>query len=69
MFPLLLQLGVLLFATALSVYLWTIHLSLAIIVLSFTSFGVITCIMLLVSATLSVNSPFQTPLVPLVDLS
>lgn len=66
MFLLLLQLGVLLFATALSAYLSTVHLSLAIIVLSFTCFGVITYITLLVSATISVDSPFQTPLVPLV---
>ncbi|KAJ7484217.1 hypothetical protein FB451DRAFT_1363778 [Mycena latifolia] len=65
-FPLLLQLGLLLFVVALSVYLWTIHLSLAIIVLTFTSFGIVTYIALLVSAVLSPDSPFQTPLVPLV---
>ncbi|KAJ6599924.1 hypothetical protein DFH09DRAFT_1070610 [Mycena vulgaris] len=65
-FPLLLQLGLLLFAAALSVYLWTIHVSLAIIVISVTSFGVITYTALLISAALSPDSPFQTPLVPLV---
>ncbi|KAJ7080692.1 hypothetical protein C8R44DRAFT_992403 [Mycena epipterygia] len=62
MFPLLLQLGLLLFATALSVYLWTVHISLAIIVLSFTSFGFISYIFLLISAAVSPDSPFQTPL-------
>ncbi|KAJ7348098.1 hypothetical protein DFH08DRAFT_1080238 [Mycena albidolilacea] len=36
MFPLLLQFGLLLFSSALSVYLWTIHISLAIIVLGLT---------------------------------
>ncbi|KAJ7911625.1 hypothetical protein B0H13DRAFT_1583939, partial [Mycena leptocephala] len=39
LFPLLVQFGVLLFASALSVYLWTIHISLAIIVLALTSLG------------------------------
>ncbi|KAJ7670347.1 hypothetical protein B0H17DRAFT_1246086, partial [Mycena rosella] len=47
-FPLLPQLGLFLFAVALSVYLWSIHLSLAIIVISFTSFGVTTYISLLI---------------------
>jgi hypothetical protein len=40
LFPLLVQFGVLLFASALSVYLWTIHISLALIVLALTSLGV-----------------------------
>ncbi|KAJ7877168.1 hypothetical protein B0H13DRAFT_1449418, partial [Mycena leptocephala] len=40
-FPLLLQIGLFLFSTALSIYLWTIHISLAITVLSITSFGFI----------------------------
>ncbi|KAJ7484188.1 hypothetical protein FB451DRAFT_1028578, partial [Mycena latifolia] len=39
MFPLLLQVSLLLFAAALSIYLWTVHRSLAIIVLILTSFG------------------------------
>ncbi|KAJ6481308.1 hypothetical protein C8R47DRAFT_1284469, partial [Mycena vitilis] len=41
MFPLLLQFGLLIFATALSVYLWTIHMALATIVIFFTAFGFI----------------------------
>ncbi|KAJ6548110.1 hypothetical protein DFH09DRAFT_828761, partial [Mycena vulgaris] len=41
MFPLLLQLGLLLFSIALSLYLWTVHSSIAGIVLTFTSMGII----------------------------
>ncbi|KAJ7670657.1 hypothetical protein DFH06DRAFT_1124966 [Mycena polygramma] len=66
MFPLLLQFGLLVFATALSVYLWTIHLALAIIVISFTAFGFVSYIFLLFSAIVFPDSPFQTPLAPLV---
>ncbi|KAJ7742145.1 hypothetical protein DFH07DRAFT_964663 [Mycena maculata] len=66
MFPFLLQLGLLLFATGLSVYLWTVHLSLAIIVLSFTSFAVGSYVCLLISTVISPESPFQTPLTPFV---
>ncbi|KAJ7670666.1 hypothetical protein DFH06DRAFT_918369, partial [Mycena polygramma] len=39
MFPLLLQVGLFLFSAALSIYLWKIHLSLAVVVLSFTAIG------------------------------
>lgn len=66
MFPLLLQIGLFLFSAALSIYLWRIHLSLAIIVLSFTSFGFISYSVLLISAVAAPDSPFQTPLAPLV---
>ncbi|KAJ7670687.1 hypothetical protein DFH06DRAFT_140515 [Mycena polygramma] len=66
MFPLLLQIGLFLFSAALSIYLWKIHLSLALIVLSFTSIGSITYTTLLISAITSPDSPFQTPLAPLV---
>ncbi|KAF7356175.1 hypothetical protein MVEN_00948500 [Mycena venus] len=64
MFPLLLQLALLPFAIAISVYLWTIHLSIAIIVLVFTSIGFGSYLVLLGSAIISRNSPFQTSLVP-----
>ncbi|KAJ7670685.1 hypothetical protein DFH06DRAFT_1037705, partial [Mycena polygramma] len=50
MFPLLLQVGLFLFSAALSIYLWKIHLSLALVVLSFTSIGAITYTILLMSA-------------------
>ncbi|KAJ7484194.1 hypothetical protein FB451DRAFT_1083560, partial [Mycena latifolia] len=65
-FPLLLQIGLFLFSAGLSIYLWTINLTLAIIVLSFTSFGLLSYIVLLISAVVSPDSPFQTPLAILV---
>ncbi|KAJ6469319.1 hypothetical protein C8R45DRAFT_837436, partial [Mycena sanguinolenta] len=65
-FPLLLQIGLFLFSAALSIYLWTVHISLAIIVLSFTSLGFVSYTALLISAIASPDSPFQTPLAPLV---
>ncbi|KAJ7661866.1 hypothetical protein B0H17DRAFT_953380 [Mycena rosella] len=61
-FPLLLQHSLLLFATALSIYLWTIHHAIAAIVLGLTSIGVILYILMSVSALTSPDSPFQTPL-------
>lgn len=62
MFPLLLQLALLLFWTGLSIYLWTIDQSIAIIVLILTSLGFCAYMFLLGSAILSPDSPFQTPL-------
>ncbi|KAF8208054.1 hypothetical protein K438DRAFT_1754798 [Mycena galopus ATCC 62051] len=61
LFPLLLQFALLVFSAALSTYLWTIHPSIAIIVLSFTSLGVVLYILLLACAAFA-DSPFQTPL-------
>ncbi|KAJ7844081.1 hypothetical protein B0H14DRAFT_3455724 [Mycena olivaceomarginata] len=60
-FPLLLQLSLFLFTTALSVYLWTVNRTIAIIVQALTSLGFVAYILLLVSAMLSPVSPFQTP--------
>ncbi|KAJ7802139.1 hypothetical protein B0H14DRAFT_3884747 [Mycena olivaceomarginata] len=65
-FPLLLQVALLLFATGLSLYLWNIHAALASIVLSFTALGFTVYMVLLASAAVSPDSPFQTPLTPLV---
>ncbi|KAF7338839.1 hypothetical protein MSAN_02206800 [Mycena sanguinolenta] len=65
-FPLLLQIGLFLFSAALSIYLWTVHISLAIIVFSFTSLGFVSYTALLISTIASPDSPFQTPLVLLV---
>ncbi|KAJ7479782.1 hypothetical protein FB451DRAFT_1239806 [Mycena latifolia] len=62
MFPLLLQIALLLFATALSIYLRTVHHTIAIIVLVLTSFGFASYIFLLLSAIFSPDSPFQIPL-------
>jgi hypothetical protein len=63
--PLLLQVGLLLFLTAQSVYLWNIHRSIAIILLAVTSVGFASRIFLLISAMVSPNSPFQAPLAQL----
>ncbi|KAJ7155004.1 hypothetical protein C8R46DRAFT_835314, partial [Mycena filopes] len=49
-FPILLQFSLLIFAMALSIYLWTIHPALAVIVLCFTLVGFGSYIFLLVSA-------------------
>lgn len=65
-FPLLLQFGLLLFAVALSVYLWTIHLSIAIIVFGMTSVGFLAYIALLLSTVVFPDSPFHSPLAPLI---
>ncbi|KAJ7805959.1 hypothetical protein B0H13DRAFT_1929859 [Mycena leptocephala] len=64
--PVLLQMALLLFSAALSIYLWTIHLSLAIIVLCFTSVGFISYTTLFISAAVDPDSPFQIPLAPLI---
>ncbi|KAJ7217303.1 hypothetical protein GGX14DRAFT_440978 [Mycena pura] len=64
MFPLLLQLGLLLFSTALSVYLWAFSVPIAIIVLAFTVLGFVAYLFLLGSAIFFPDSPFQTPLAP-----
>ncbi|KAF7344526.1 hypothetical protein MSAN_01934500 [Mycena sanguinolenta] len=63
--PLLLQLALLLFTTALSVYLWTIHHSIALIVIILTGLGFGSYLVLLGSAIISPDSPFQTPLAPI----
>ncbi|KAJ7136853.1 hypothetical protein C8R44DRAFT_868951 [Mycena epipterygia] len=63
MFPLLLQLALLLFSTALSVYLWSVHIPMAIIVISITAFSIVAYLSLVVSAIVFPDSPFQTPLV------
>ncbi|KAJ7921677.1 hypothetical protein B0H13DRAFT_2414846 [Mycena leptocephala] len=62
MFPMLLQIALLQFSLAISVYLWPIHRSIAAIVIALTVFGFASYIFLLVSAIVSPNSPFQTPL-------
>ncbi|KAF7334572.1 hypothetical protein MVEN_02287100 [Mycena venus] len=65
MFPLLLQLALLLFSTSLSIYLWTVNQSIAIIVMVLTSLGVTSYFCLLLSATIFPDCPFQTPLSPI----
>ncbi|KAJ7836928.1 hypothetical protein B0H13DRAFT_2368453, partial [Mycena leptocephala] len=63
-FPMLLQLALLLFSSALSFYLWSIHRSVAVIILVLTNLGVFTYIGLLVAAIAFPDCPFQTPLAP-----
>ncbi|KAJ7769364.1 hypothetical protein B0H16DRAFT_254765 [Mycena metata] len=64
-FPLLLQLALLLFASSISLYLWTVQHSVAILVTFLTALGLSSYIILLVSATIFSDCPFQTPLGPL----
>ncbi|KAF7346677.1 hypothetical protein MSAN_01805500 [Mycena sanguinolenta] len=63
-FPLLLQLALLLFGTALSIYLWPINHSIALIALVFTAIGFSSYILVLALAIVSRDSPFQIPLAP-----
>ncbi|KAJ7186457.1 hypothetical protein C8R46DRAFT_1057239, partial [Mycena filopes] len=64
--PLLLQLALLLFACSLSVYLWTVNHAISTIVIILTSCGLIAYFFLLTSAAIFPDSPFQTPLTPVV---
>ncbi|KAJ7828900.1 hypothetical protein B0H13DRAFT_1916816 [Mycena leptocephala] len=57
----LLQLALLQFTLAISVYLWPIHRLIAAIALALTLVGFASYIFLLVSAIVSPDSPFQTP--------
>jgi hypothetical protein len=61
-FPLLLQFSLLLFATALSIYLWTIHHAIASIALTLTGLGCGLYAAMIMSAVVSPDSPFQTSL-------
>ncbi|KAJ6560896.1 hypothetical protein DFH09DRAFT_509052 [Mycena vulgaris] len=61
-FPLLLQLGLLLFASALSSYLWTINHVIAGLVFGLTSVGLVLYTVMVISAVASPDSPFQTSL-------
>ncbi|KAJ6568762.1 hypothetical protein B0H19DRAFT_1133912 [Mycena capillaripes] len=62
MFPLLLQFALLLFATALSIYLWTIHPVIAVIVLALTCLGFTGYAAMTIAALIWRDSPFQTSL-------
>ncbi|KAJ6572329.1 hypothetical protein B0H19DRAFT_681840, partial [Mycena capillaripes] len=61
-FPLLLQFSLLLFATALSIYLWTIHHVIATIVVTLTGLASTLYAVMIISAVVSPDSPFQTSL-------
>ncbi|KAJ7753161.1 hypothetical protein B0H16DRAFT_1544656 [Mycena metata] len=59
--PLLIQFSLLLFAVALSIYLWTIHLVLAGIALALTLLGCMLYSVMITLALIFPDSPFQTP--------
>ncbi|KAJ7709428.1 hypothetical protein B0H16DRAFT_1745828 [Mycena metata] len=61
-FPLLLQFSLFLFAVALSIYLWTIHHGIAVLVLAPTGLGFAFYTLMIISAVVSPDSPFQTSL-------
>jgi hypothetical protein len=61
-FPLLLQFSLFLFAVALSIYLWTIHHGIAALVLAPTGLGFAVYTLMIISAVVSPDSPFQTSL-------
>jgi len=59
--PLMLQFALLLLGCALSQYLWHIHMTIALVVLGATLFGVVFYAFVVIAGTTSVNCPYQTP--------
>ena len=59
--PLMLQVALLLLGCALSRYLWEINVTIALVVLGVTSFGVIFYLFIVIAGTASENCPYQTP--------
>ena len=59
--PVMLQFALLLLGCALSLYLWGIDMTVALVVLGITSFGVIFYACIVVAGTASVSCPYQTP--------
>ena len=59
--PLMLQLALLLLGCALSLYLWGIDTTVALVVLGVTSFGVASYIFFVLAGTASASCPYQTP--------
>ncbi|KAF7336230.1 hypothetical protein MVEN_02170900 [Mycena venus] len=64
-FPLLLQLALFLFSTGLSIYLWTVHRIIAVIVMALTCSGFAAYAFLLASTVIHPDSPFRNPLASL----
>jgi hypothetical protein len=62
MLPLLLQLALFVFTVALSIYLWSIHVVIAIVVLVMTTTGILGYLALVVLTALSGDSPYRSPL-------
>ena len=59
--PLMLQFALLLLGCALSLYLWGINMTVALVVLGVTSFGVIFYAFIVIAGTVHVSCPYQTP--------
>ena len=59
--PLMLQIGLLLLGCALSHYLWGIDVTVASVVLGFTSLGILFYFLVVVAGTASESCPYQTP--------
>ena len=59
--PQMLQLALLLLGCAMSRYLWEVDATIQLVVLSFTSFGVIFYLFIVVAGIASENCPYQTP--------
>jgi hypothetical protein len=59
--PLMLQAALLLLGCALSRYLWEVSITIASVVLGFTSFGLLFYLFILVAGTAWENCPYQTP--------
>jgi hypothetical protein len=59
--PLMLQGALLLLGCALSRYLWMINVTIATVVLSITSLGVLFYVFIVIAGTISENCPYQTP--------
>ena len=59
--PLMLQAGLLLLGCALSLFLWDINTTIALVVLAATSFGVAFYLSIIVAGTASASCPYQTP--------
>jgi hypothetical protein len=59
--PLMLQAALLLLGCALSRYLWEISITVALVVLGVTSFGVLLYVFIVIAGTVSDNCPYQTP--------
>ena len=59
--PLMLQAALLLLGCALSRYLWEIDVTIALVVVGVTSFGVIFYLFIVIAGTVSENCPYQTP--------
>ena len=60
--PVMLQFALLLFGVALATYLWDLNVSIAEVVMTVTSFGLVFYVCITVTATMYKDCPFQTPL-------